>query len=997
MYNPPQITKNPQLPVALIAGGAGFIGSHLSEYLLSQGFRVVVVDSLQTSSKDLITQFTGHPRFSFIQYDLNVGIPARIESCDFIINLAGEELHLTDKDDFEMDSLITNALAARNLLELARNCSAKIAVASSINVYQGAISATNLKNYFGQAEEEEKSFSYSESKRYTESLAFEYFKKYKLDVRVVRFGEVYGPRMDLKATSSLGRFIDNVLKGDSLIVYGDGLEKEYYCYISDALDGLSKALFKPGTIGAILPITDINPITVLELAYLIKGFALAGTQVTFKPKFEDLEIPEVKVIDGKIQRTLKWKPRITLRDGIKLTLESLRFNRISRQKVEARDEIAKTLTENFIPPGLYQQTKNPVKIKLPEIRLDFLRDLNFKKLSKKRVIGTALLIFSSVTLLILSPLLKIGYHLGMSYWEFRKVESDIREIKTDRLTADIQNVSNQISQARETLELTPILKDSQLPKLLSSVALVSKAALSASVSVKPLVDIFLRLGFNKPSTPINNELTEAELAKLSLAFEGLANASDLLDLSRADFKELNIGKLPVFITNKIPLYAKLLTDLDETLNSLNLISRMVPGALGIEGTRNYLLIFQNSNELRPTGGFIGSLGKISLEKGRLTQVKIVDVYDIDGQIDDRKIKITQPKFLSDNLKTDYLHVRDANYSPSFPESAERIKNLYTQVTDETVDGVIALDLSTIEGLLKITGPVFLPTFNETINENNIFERAQFHSEAAYFPGSAQKKTFLSILGQQLIDNVFSLDKKKYLDLIKEVKKLLGQKHILVYIPEEQAIVSQLNWDGRILNSTNDYLNVVDTNVGSNKSNYFVERSLDYRLERNSREGEYLSELRISYKHNGTSDAWPGGPYKNFLRVFVPKKTALLKVISSENGSSEEGSDITGKTEIGEDLGKTFFATTFTVETGKSTTLVFTYVLPAGTIPLPENRYNLTVQKQLGTRNDGFKLKFKLPFGALLNPMPENFKLFGDTIEWDGDLSEDRSFDIPLKQ
>jgi hypothetical protein len=308
-----------------------------------------------------------------------------------------------------------------------------------------------------------------------------------------------------------------------------------------------------------------------------------------------------------------------------------------------------------------------------------------------------------------------------------------------------------------------------------------------------------------------------------------------------------------------------------------------------------------------------------------------------------------------------------------------------------------LDLSTIEGLLRITGPVFLPTFNETISQKNIFERAQFHSEAAYFPGSTQKKTFLSILGQQLIDNVFSLDKRKYLDLIKEVKNLLVQKHLLVYIQGEQSIVSQLNWDGRILGSANDYLMVIDTNVGSTKSNYFVERSLDYRLERNNREGEYFSELRVSYKHNGTTDAWPGGPYKNFLRVFVPKKSALLKVILSENGSSEEGEDITGKTEIGDELGKTFFATTFTVETGKSVALVFTYVLPIGTIPLPENRYGLTVQKQPGTKSDGFKFKFKLPFGALLTPLPENFKLFGDTIAWDGDLGEDRFFDLPLKQ
>jgi len=997
MYNPPQITKNPQLPVALIAGGAGFIGSHLSEYLLSQGLRVVVVDSLQTGSRDLIAQFTGHPRFAFIQYDLNVGIPAKIESCDFIINLAGEEIHLTGKDNLEMDSLVTNAIAVRNLLELARHCSAKTVITSSINVYQGAISATNLKNYFGATEEEERSFSYSESKRYAEGLAFEYFKKYKLDVRVVRFGEVYGPRMDLKATSNLGRFIENVLKGDNLVVYGDGLEKEYYCYISDALDGLSKALFKPNTTGGIFPITDINPITVLELAYLIKGYALPGTQVIFKPKFEDLEIPEVKVIDGKIQRELKWKPKITLRDGIKLTLDQFGFGKTPEQKATKTHEMGEIITENFIPPGRYRETRNPVKIKLPEVHLNFLNNLNIKRLSKKRVIGTFLLFFTSVILLILSPLLKIGYHLGMSYWEFRRTESDIREMKTDRITTDIQNISNQISGAEETWELTPILKDSQMSKLLSSVSLASKAALSASQGVRPLIDNFLRLGFSQSSPTSDNAQTETELAKLSLALEGLTSSSDFLNLARADFKEVNTEKLPTFIKDKVLLYGQLLSNFNETLRSLNLISRMAPGALGIEGTRNYLLVFQNSNELRPTGGFIGSLGKIVLEKGRLTQVKIVDVYDIDGQIDERQIKVTQPKFLSDNLKTDYLHIRDANYSPSFPESAERIRELYTQITDENVDGVIALDLSTIEGLLRITGPVFLPTFNETISEKNIFERAQFHSEAAYFPGSTQKKTFLSILGQQLIDNVFSLDKRKYLDLIKEVKNLLVQKHLLVYIQGEQSIVSQLNWDGRILNSTNDYLMVVDTNVGSTKSNYFVERSLDYRLERNNREGEYLSELRVSYKHNGTTDSWPGGPYKNFLRVFVPKKSALLKVILSENGSSEEGEDITGKAEIGDELGKTFFATTFTVETGKSTTLVFTYVLPADTIPLPENRYNLTVQKQPGTKNDGFKFKFKLPFGALSTPLPENFKLFGDTIEWDGDLSEDRYFDVPLKQ
>ena len=990
MYNPPQIQKNPQMPVVLIAGGAGFIGSHLTDYLLSQGFRVVVVDSLESGKKEYLAGFTSHPRFAFLQFDLNQGLPKKIEGVDYIVNLAGEELHLFEKGGLNADSLVTNALANHNLLDLANKCSAKVLIASSINVYQGVASSTSLNNYFGKTDEEEHAFSFSESKRFAESLAFEYHKRYNTDVRVVRLGEVYGPRMDLRATSNLGRFIENLLRGDNLVVYGDGLEKEYYCYISDTIDGLVKALFKSGTAGAIFPLTDLSPITILEQAYLLKSFALPGTQIIFKPKFDDLEIPAIKVVDGKIQRELKWKPKISLKDGVKMTLENFGFNK-NRPGTVKNTPLDRTevIAENFIPPGRYEQERRKAPtLQLPQLDLG----ASFSRFSKKRILGTALLSLVAFALLIGFPFLPTTYHLGLTFIEFQKAERNLKEVKIEEVIEGARKINDHITAARDSLDGSPFFHGSETIKVLNSVSFFSQAVKVSAEGLVPLNNDFLRLGFGTPAAA-SPEKFEDELARQAAA-ENFSSAGDLLDLATAELKEVNPSRLPTIVRDKLPLYEKILLDASELLKKLSLIAKMAPTVLGLEGEKSYLLVFQNSNELRPTGGFIGSLGKVKLNKGHIEQIKIIDVYDIDGQIDDRQIKIIQPRFLTENLKTDYLHLRDANYSPSFPESAERVKDIYTEITDEDLDGIIALDLATIEGLLKITGPIFLPTYNETITGDNVFERSQFHSEAAFFPGSTQKKTFLSILSQQLIDSVFALDKKNYFNLIKEVETLLTQKHILVYIPDEQSSISQLNWDGRMINTNDDYLMIVDANVGSNKSNYFVDRSIDYRIEKNNREDEYLAELRINYKHAGTSNAWPGGPYKNYLRVYTPKKSSLLKVLLSSSGT-DASEDITDQTEISDELGKTSFATTITVETGQSISLLFTYVLPQNT-SAAISKYKLTVQKQPGIKDESFTLKFRLPFGSTFTTPSGNYKLLGDTVEWNGIIKQDAVIEIPLK-
>lgn len=984
------------MPVALVAGGSGFIGSHLTEYLLAQGLRVVVIDSRTMGRKDGLALLSGHPRLAYIQYDLNQGIPAKIEGADYIFNLAAEELHLYKGSDSRTDTVSTNALTSRNLLELAVKSGAKIVVASSINVYRGILSATSLNNYFGKTEEEERSFSYFEAKRFTESLAWQYHKEHNVDVRIVRLGEVYGPGMDLGATGNLGRFIESLLAGSSFLVYGEGLEKEYYCYVSDVIEGIVKALFRSGTEGNIYPLIDLTPVTVLELAYLIKSFALPGTQIVFKPKLDDFNIPEIRTIDGRIQKDLKWKSKISLKEGIKLTLDYFGFNRGNfPAKIGAQPERWEGLAENFIPPGRLEQEKRRVplfstsKFRRPRLSLP-----NFGRTYKKRLGIFVGVLFTVIVLVFGLPTVIILYHTGFSFWEAKSAEKNFRDLKVEKTLENLESVSFHVARVGKAVRDFPFFTNGELSKLLDSVSYFSQAALLAAQGAKPLSDNFLRLGFGHPESGLSSEKIEAEIARLSEARRGFGDASDFIDLATASLKEVRTSSLPAILSDKIPTLSGWLSKTRVTLHTLNLITKMLPTVLGLEEERNYLLLFQNSNELRATGGFIGSVGTLKLKKGRIEQIKVIDVYDLDGQIDDRQIKVNQPEFLSDNLETSYLHLRDANFSPSFPESAQRIQNLYTQVTDESLDGILAIDLATIEGLLRITGPIFLPTYNETVSEKNIFERAQFHSEASFFPGSAQKKTFLSLVTQQLIDTVFSLDKKRYLGLVQELLTLLAEKHILIHIPDEQTTITQLEWDGRIRQTGSDYLMTIDTNVGSNKSNYFITRSLEYQLERANREGEYNAELRIKYKHDGKTDTWPGGPYKNYLRVYVPKKSALLSALISESGSGESAGDITNRIEIGEESGKTVFATTITVETGGRKNLILSYIIPQGIVP--DNLYKLMIQKQPGTVGDDVTLKFRLPFGASFQGSTDRFKLLGDTVQWQGRLNVDQVIEIPLK-
>lgn len=193
--------------------------------------------------------------------------------------------------------------------------------------------------------------------------------------------------------------------------------------------------------------------------------------------------------------------------------------------------------------------------------------------------------------------------------------------------------------------------------------------------------------------------------------------------------------------------------------------------LGSGEDKNYLILFQNNMELRPTGGFIGSYGVANFGGGKMNGLNINDIYSADGQL---KGHIEPPLPIKNYLDEANWWFRDSNWNPDFPTSAERAEWFLNKEMDQQVDGVVAIDLQPIKDVLAYTGPIFLPDYNATITSDNLYEKTQEEAQANSFPGSRQKASFLTALSRTLISDVAKMNAKNRILVLRAFMKVLLQ-------------------------------------------------------------------------------------------------------------------------------------------------------------------------------------------------------------------------------
>lgn len=301
---------------ALIAGGAGFVGSHLCDAMLARGWEVVCVDNLITGAEQNIEHLLGNPKFQFTQRDICEGIdvPGTVDTILDFASPASPDDYLK----FPIETLKAGSLGTLNSLELARERKARFLLASTSECYGDPEVNPQPESYWGHVNPIGPRSVYDEAKRFSEAVTMAYHRKYGLDTRIVRIFNTYGPRMRLNDGRALPNFLHQALSHQALTVYGDGRQTRSFCYVSDLIEGILRLLDS----NEHFPVNIGNPleITILEFAERIRAITGGSAKIVFKPLPQD--DPKRRRPDiSKAKKLLNWEPKVGLDEGLKLTLE----------------------------------------------------------------------------------------------------------------------------------------------------------------------------------------------------------------------------------------------------------------------------------------------------------------------------------------------------------------------------------------------------------------------------------------------------------------------------------------------------------------------------------------------------------------------------------------------------------------------------------------------------------------------------------------------------
>ena len=299
----------------LVTGGAGFLGSHLSDRLLEMGHEVVVADNFYTGNKENIAHLLNNPRFELIRHD--VTFPLYVE-VDGIFNLACPASPVQYQKN-PVQTFKTSVHGAINMLGLAKRTGARFLQASTSEIYGDPTISPQTEDYWGNVNPIGIRSCYDEGKRAAETLTFDYHRQFGLDIRVARIFNTYGPRMALDDGRVVSNFIVQALKGYPLTVYGDGSQTRSFCYVSDLIEGLVKLFFKESLYEPI-NLGNPTPINMKELAQQVILLTSSNSSIEYRDLPQD--DPKQREPDiSKAKSFLGWSPNVDRGEGLKKTVE----------------------------------------------------------------------------------------------------------------------------------------------------------------------------------------------------------------------------------------------------------------------------------------------------------------------------------------------------------------------------------------------------------------------------------------------------------------------------------------------------------------------------------------------------------------------------------------------------------------------------------------------------------------------------------------------------
>lgn len=456
--------------------------------------------------------------------------------------------------------------------------------------------------------------------------------------------------------------------------------------------------------------------------------------------------------------------------------------------------------------------------------------------------------------------------------------------------------------------------------------------------------------------------------------------------AREELTRVDQNMIPETYRERFASMRNLLPAVEESVNEFIGLAGQLTNVLGGSGERRYVVLFQNNNELRPAGGFIGSLALIKVSNGRLTKIDVPGggSYDFQGSLEKQ---VLSPKPLS--LINAQWQLQDANWYPDWPTSAEKVAWFLENSGESSVDGVIAVQATVLQKLLAILGPIEFPEYKETLTADNVIKEIQTAVEVEYDKTENKPKQYIGELAPRVIDKILESTAGQFKDLFGLVQQGVAEKEILFYFrdPELNQEFIERGWEPTIINTDLDYLSIIHANIGGGKTDGVIEESWQQRIIIDD-DGTAEAELIIKrYHHGNPTDAFEKFNNVDFVRVYAPEGSELISASGFNPPSArlfekaepylqpdEELSAIEGKviideasgTRINNEFGKTVFGNWMQVKPGSTALATFRYKLPFKIrpfSPFDSNKrggYSLLIQKQAGARPIDYEVSIDYP-------------------------------------
>lgn len=493
--------------------------------------------------------------------------------------------------------------------------------------------------------------------------------------------------------------------------------------------------------------------------------------------------------------------------------------------------------------------------------------------------------------------------------------------------------------------------------------------------------------------------TEQKKSILQLIYESGPELNGLkanLDLAILNLQQVRGCGLLWPLQGKIRELENQLEQVDYFMSEAIPATQLLPVLTGYPDKSTFLVMLQNSDEIRPTGGFLGTYGILDMQNADIIRFDTHDIYHMDMPVQDF-LNITPPEPIEKYLNPKW-YLRDSNWSPDWPTAAQKIewffeledKLLPTKDQINNLDGefagVIGITPEFIKDLLEIVGPITIE--GQVYDSENFTQLLEYRVEQSYYDlgvPSWHRKEVIGDISRELKIRLLNLPISSWGDLLGIIDSNIYKKNILVYLHDEQSqdVVSALGWSGEVKQVDSDYLMVVDSNMAALKTDAVMGKSVEYEIEENS--NGLFAKLKINYAHYGGYD-WRTSEYKTYTRIFVPKGSELIKSSGVSSGEFEVGIDV--------DLDKTYFGGFIRVDSGEVGSLYLEYKLPEYIEEQVElGSYDLFVQKQAGNSLEKLTVDLKLqneiksysPTGFFVNTKDSN------EIEWETKLEGDRRF------